>query len=81
VILRVYAKESKRIIFSLRITSSENQRAQLENQGAQLCQTDPNVFMIEIFLRHPLTLMKGENNQMKRVDSNNHGSDLMAVMH
>jgi hypothetical protein len=28
-----------------------------------------------------LTLMKGENNQMKRVDSNNHGSDLMAVMH
>jgi hypothetical protein len=34
VILRVYAKKSKRIIFSLRITSPEN-------QGAQLCQTDP----------------------------------------
>jgi hypothetical protein len=48
VILRVYAKESKRIIFSLRITSPENQGAQLENQGAQLCQTDPKLFWIHV---------------------------------
>jgi hypothetical protein len=41
VILSLYAKESNRIIFNLRITSPENQGAQLENQGAQLYQTDP----------------------------------------
>jgi hypothetical protein len=41
VILSLYAKESKKIIFNLIITSPENQGAQLENQGAQLYQTDP----------------------------------------
>jgi hypothetical protein len=41
-ILRVYAKQLKRITFSHKITSLVNQGAQLENQGAQLCQTDPN---------------------------------------
>jgi hypothetical protein len=39
-ILRVYAKQLKRITFSHRITSSVNQGAQLKNQKAQLCQTD-----------------------------------------
>jgi hypothetical protein len=40
-ILRVYAKQSKRITFSHRITSPVNQGVQLDNQGAQLCRTDP----------------------------------------
>jgi hypothetical protein len=39
-ILRVYAKQLKRITFSPRITSSVNQGVQLKNQEAQLSQTD-----------------------------------------
>jgi len=38
-ISRIYAKQSKRITFSHRITSPVN-------QGAQLCQTDPKLHIL-----------------------------------